>query len=458
METLTAARGSSDPPPLPPDCPLLVEWTASQRATAAAVIHTDDVPWALPPPPASLFPFLPSPVHPGAPQSPTDRRNPPRLVGGADVSFPATGGAAGVATLTVCHWPSGVLLYSRSADVVVDAPYVPGFLAFREVPPVVSLLGAYAADVGLPLLPAAPNEAAAPRRVAGGDGDRGGESSWGGGACSPLGPYLDVLLCDGNGVLHPRGAGMACSVGVASGIPTVGVAKQLHSIDGLDRTAVAAAIAAAPADVAAVPLVGESGVLHGAAYMGAIADPRRRRGGGGGGGNHGAAGADVRPCVPPAPGQTATTTPLVAPATAATAAVAGTPLQPLAPHPRLTRPVYVSVGHRVSLSTALALVASVTPTRVPAPIRAADAHSRAALRGDRVAVCEAAALAAVAGGGGEQRWPPSRRERRGGGDGEGMPMDAWDSRCIQRGTCRPWEWWWCGHRAVCTFALESLGL
>lgn len=392
-----APAGSPELPPFPAGSPQLVEWTASQRATAAAVIRTDDVPWALQPPPPSLFPFLPPSTHPGAPLSPADRRRPPRLVGGADVSFPSTGGAAGVATLTVCHWPSGVLLYSRSADVVVDAPYVPGFLAFREVPPVLSLLAAYASDVGIPPPPAAPSGGTAALRAMSG-GDHGGAASGGGLPCSPLGPYLDVLLCDGNGVLHPRGAGMACSVGVATGVPTVGVAKQLHSVDGLCRTAVAAAIAAAPADAAAVPLVGDSGVLHGAAYMGAVADRRQPRHGSGSG-NDGAPGEDARPGAPPAPGQTATAAPSVAAATAA-AAAAGTPPPPLTPHPRLTRPVYVSVGHRVSLPTALALVASVTPTRVPAPIRAADAHSRAAVRGDRVAVCEAAALAAVAGGGG----------------------------------------------------------
>eukprot|EP00170_Pyropia_yezoensis_P003229 contig_13498_g3236 len=317
--------------------------------------------------------------------------------GGADVSFPASGGAAGVATLTVCHWPSGVLLYSRSVDVVVDVPYVPGFLAFREVPPVVSLLAAYASDVGLPPLPAAPNGGTALLQAVG-RGDCFDGASGVGVPCSPLGPFLDVLLCDGNGVLHPRGAGMACAVGVTTGVPTVGVAKQLHNVDGLGRTAVAAAIAAAPARVAAVPLVGVSGVLHGAAYMGAVADRRQRRGGSGSG-NDSAPGGGERPVPPPAPGQTASTVPSAA-AAAAAAAAAGTPPPPLTPHPRLTRPVYVSVGHRVSLSTALALVASLTPARVPAPIRTADAHSRAAIRGDRVTVCETAALSAVAGGGG----------------------------------------------------------
>ncbi|OSX75353.1 hypothetical protein BU14_0239s0008 [Porphyra umbilicalis] len=337
---------------------------------------------------SALFPFLPPPPPP--PLSPDGHgvQRPPCLVGGADVSFPASGGAAGVATLTIHHWPSGVLLYSRSVDVVVTAPYVPGFLAFREVPSVLALLAAYAADVGIAPAGADPPPAGAANA---GGAPTAGEA----GGCPPppaLGPYLDVLLCDGNGVLHPRGAGMACAVGVAAGLPTVGVAKQLVGVDGLSRDAVATAAAAADDAAAAVPLVGASGVLRGAAYMGAVAAGRRRGGG-----------------PVPAPGETPAT------AAAAAAAAAGTVPPPPTPHPRLARPVYVSVGHRVSLATALPLVASVCPTRVPAPIRTADAHSRAALRGERVTVCEAAALAAVAGGGGglEVAAVAARARRRG---------------------------------------------
>ncbi len=61
-------------------------------------------------------------------------------------------------------------------------PYVPGLLSFREVP---------AMAAALALLPEPP----------------------------------DLVLVDGQGMAHPRRFGLACHLGVVSGLPTVGVAK-----------------------------------------------------------------------------------------------------------------------------------------------------------------------------------------------------------------------------------------
>ncbi|XP_062508091.1 endonuclease V-like isoform X2 [Corticium candelabrum] len=44
-----------------------------------------------------------------------------------------------------------------------------------------------------------------------------------------------MLFVDGNGILHPRGVGLASHIGVCSDMPTVGVAKKLFHVDGIMR-------------------------------------------------------------------------------------------------------------------------------------------------------------------------------------------------------------------------------
>lgn len=44
----------------------------------------------------------------------------------------------------------------------------------------------------------------------------------------------DVILVDGNGILHPRKYGCACHIGVSTGIPTIGVAKNIYKMDDID--------------------------------------------------------------------------------------------------------------------------------------------------------------------------------------------------------------------------------
>lgn len=206
-------------------------------------------------------------------------------IAGADISFSTAVKDFSVATFTIvklCEDGSTGLVYSQSQPVIMQHPYVATFLGFRESPVVSHMLSEL------------------PPNVKG---------------------KIDCLLTDGNGVLHPRKAGLACQVGVEEGLPTVGVSKNMLFVDGI--TEKAAKTLASTADNGAIELVGDSGFVWGTAVMAGNAK---------------------------------------------------------------SKPIYVSVGHRVSLATATKLVQCMCEFRIPSPIRFADMHSRALLRGEKISV------------------------------------------------------------------------
>jgi deoxyribonuclease V len=110
---------------------------------------------------------------------------PPRTLAGLDVAY---GGSHGSAEDRVAA--AVVVLDARTLEVVDRAtavgtagfPYIPGLFAFRELPVLVAAL-------------------------------------------EQLGTTPDLLLCDGQGLAHPRRFGLACHLGVLTGLPTLGVAK-----------------------------------------------------------------------------------------------------------------------------------------------------------------------------------------------------------------------------------------
>jgi deoxyinosine 3'endonuclease (endonuclease V) len=55
-------------------------------------------------------------------------------VAGLDVSYSKTSEKRGVAALVVCEYPSMKVLYEDFLLEIADCPYIPGFLAFKEVP------------------------------------------------------------------------------------------------------------------------------------------------------------------------------------------------------------------------------------------------------------------------------------------------------------------------------------
>ncbi|MFD9570021.1 endonuclease V [Streptomyces sp. NPDC059982] len=147
----------------------------------------------------------------------------------------------------------------------VSFPYVPGLLAFRELPTVLAALDA------LTVVP-------------------------------------DLVVCDGYGLAHPRRFGLACHLGVVTGLPSIGVAKNPFTFT--------------------------------------YEEPGARRG-------------DSSPLL------------------ASDGAVVGRALRTQDG----IKPVYVSVGHRVSLDGACAHALALSPRfRIPETTRHADSLCRRALR------------------------------------------------------------------------------
>ena len=102
-------------------------------------------------------------------------------VAGIDVGLEESG-AVSRAAVAVLEVPSLTLVESAVARLPTAFPYVPGLLSFREIPAALEALGRLSAPP-------------------------------------------DLLLCDGQGYAHPRRFGLACHLGVLTGLPSIGVAK-----------------------------------------------------------------------------------------------------------------------------------------------------------------------------------------------------------------------------------------
>jgi len=186
-----------------------------------------------------------------------DAFGPVRRIAGADVSYDR-GSPRLHAAVVVLDAASGALLERAGVVREVRFPYVPGFLSFRELPP---LLDAFAR----------------------------------------LSEPPDLVVCDGQGFAHPRRFGLACHLGVWLDLPAIGCAKTR--------------------------------------LVGTHREPGPRRG---------------------------ATTRLVDEGETVGCVLRTRPL---------VKPVFVSVGHRVSLATARRLVLSLARRhRLPEPVRAAHAE------------------------------------------------------------------------------------
>ena len=123
----------------------------------------------------------------------------------------------------------------------------------------------------------------------------------------------DVILVDGFGTLHHRGFGSASHLGVMIDIPTIGCGKTLMCLDGLDEKQIKDQFKIHHIDpMYSLELRGLSNVVHGIAIR--TKDS--------------------------------------------------------------TNPIYISVGHKISLETSVAIVRKMCRYRIPEPIRLSDIRSK----------------------------------------------------------------------------------
>jgi deoxyribonuclease V len=104
-----------------------------------------------------------------------------RTIAGADVSLERFGTEL-FAGIVLFSYPDLTPICSAMAKMPMEFPYIPGLLSFREIPGLLECLKK------LPGLP-------------------------------------DLIMVDGQGIAHPRRLGIATHLSLATGIPTVGVAK-----------------------------------------------------------------------------------------------------------------------------------------------------------------------------------------------------------------------------------------
>jgi deoxyinosine 3'endonuclease (endonuclease V) len=181
-----------------------------------------------------------------------------KYIAGLDIGFVKNSNKAAVG-IVILEYPSLKEKYSNFLNVEMDLEYIPGFLAFREVPHYQKIL-----------------------------------------KLVPPEYKPDLLMVDGNGILHARKCGVASHLGVLEDTPSIGVAKTLYNHDSIKNIE--------------GYLVGKSGTVWGKALT-----------------------------------------------------------------EKSVNPIYVSIGHRISLETSTEIVKNCCIYRIPEPIRLADNGCRSFL-------------------------------------------------------------------------------
>ena len=206
-----------------------------------------------------------------------------KYIAGVDISASKHVPNVAVSALVVCDKDLKIV-YEDYKVVKMTEPYVPGFLAFREVNHLVDLVNDLKKN--------------APEFLP------------------------QVILVDGNGLLHVKGFGLACHLGVLVDIPTIGCSKNVFNVDGISKKKVkelAKKNLIKGGD--SVELIGDSGTLWGYAFKS---------------------------------------------------------------NDEVVNPMIISCGHKISNETALKIVKKSIVHRVPQPIRFSDKVSRRLIEGYEV--------------------------------------------------------------------------
>jgi deoxyinosine 3'endonuclease (endonuclease V) len=199
-----------------------------------------------------------------------------RYVGGLDISFDPIDDTKGVGYITIYDLIEKKIVYEYHKKATLCVPYISGFLGFREVTEYMEILKKVKND----------------------------KPEY----------FPDVLMIDGFGILHHRGFGSASHIGYESQIPTIGVAKTLLYIDGLNEQTVKEKFRQECKKTGDyVDLIGESGTLYGVGYKSTSES---------------------------------------------------------------LKPIYISVGHNISLESCIKIVNMCTKYRIPEPIRNSDIKSK----------------------------------------------------------------------------------
>ncbi len=111
-----------------------------------------------------------------------DRLQAVHAVAGVDVGFDRAEKLSRAA-VAILDFPALKIIDQSIAITPTRFPYVPGLLSFREIPVILA-------------------------------------------AMEKLADLPDLLLCDGQGIAHPRRFGLAAHLGVLTDIPSIGVAKK----------------------------------------------------------------------------------------------------------------------------------------------------------------------------------------------------------------------------------------